>query len=503
MDQPGQNSVQGEQHNSNSHWWLFWLLVGLAVVFLLILIILRGLCTDVWYIRLLGLNNVLCNETTISGNQPKNMSVLSLNGNELSISGGNSITLPLNVNSQPGPSGANGSKGTPGIAGSTGPTGPSGPTDPCVVAGTYFCQNGNSYGATAQLGTLDNQDLQVVTASTNSLKIDALGNIIPNKLATVGGFGQSSFSGTSDSNFVIPTGGFAPGASTFTNSSANILQTESATIIDSSYNIGWAHNSTLNGTGYNLLYSLGSNITGGYGMVGQFVGATVNGSSNLMGQFGSFGGNLTVTDSSNILGGADGGSSITNSSNAIVGLQGNSTINFGLNSLIRINAGSATNVDTSIIQANNGTLLNLSRVTANGSNINLSGVSDSAFIGSDINITNTTRSAMTGVSVTASDTTNTNATGFVLGLDNVDWSNINGFSTNITDSSWSNIMANGPIAGIATIQNLSHFTGGFQGSVSINGIYGGAGNIVESVVNSSGGLYGGIHLADVNNAMNW
>ncbi len=188
MNQSEQGSFQNEQQNSNLHWWVFWLLVGLGLLFILIIIILRGLCTDVWYIRLLGLNNVLCNETNISGNQTKTLPTLSLNGNELSISGGNSITLPLNVNSQPGPAGTNGAKGSTGAAGSTGSTGPAGPTDPCIIASTYFCQNGNSYGVTAQLGTLDNQDLQVVTAGTDSLKIDALGNIIPNKLATVGGF---------------------------------------------------------------------------------------------------------------------------------------------------------------------------------------------------------------------------------------------------------------------------------------------------------------------------
>ncbi len=45
------------QHKS---WWALWLLGGLILLFLIMIIILRGLCTDVWYINLLRLNDKLC-----------------------------------------------------------------------------------------------------------------------------------------------------------------------------------------------------------------------------------------------------------------------------------------------------------------------------------------------------------------------------------------------------------------------------------------------------------
>ncbi len=502
MEQYQENSVQPQQDQNTTHWWIFWLLVGLGVIFIVILFILRSLCSDVWYIRLLGLNNGWCNQSSISGNQPSQKASLSLNGDELSISGGNSVKLPLTVNTQPGPAGATGTKGATGSVGSTGAIGPAGPTDPCVIAGTYFCQNGNSYGATAQLGTLDNQDLQVATSGSSSLKIDTLGNIIPNRYAVVGGLVQPAISGTSYSNIIIPTNVFAPGVTSVTDSSANILLAEASTLNNSSYNIGWVQNSSLTGTGLNIIYTLGSTIDSGYGLVGQFIGTNITNSNNLVGHFGSYGGSSTISNSSDVIGSVDAGSTVDHAQDVILGLQGNASVTTASNSLIRLNSGSGVTIDSSIIQDTNGVISNVSRVIANGNEMDLSSVSDSAVIGSTIGLSDSTRSAITGVAVTAQGMTNTNVTGFSLTLNNVDWSNVNGFNATVTDASWNNILINGPVSGSTSIQNISHFTGLFLGENTIDGIYGGIANINDSIVNTSGGLYGAITYANVDSTDN-
>ena len=510
-----QQGPQYEETTKQSH-WLVWLLIGLAFLFLVIIIILRGLCTDVWYIRMLGLQDKLCSSSASSlpsassNNDPR----LSLSGATLTVStnGGNQSMVDLSSLLQPGAAGPqgpagyngfNGLNGSVGATGSTGPIGPAGPTDPCVGAGTYFCQGGNTYGTTALLGTNDTQDLQVRTAGTSSLNIDTLGNLVANKVATLGGYGQATFTGLSGSNIVIPTGDLAPGVSTFTDSSANILQTESATLVNSNHNIGWAINSTLNDTNNNLMYAIGSNIQGGYGFVGQFVGASISGSTNLLGRFGNPGVLPTIiTNSNDILGSADSGTSIISSSNSFINLQNSSTANLVTNSLLRLDNGTANVVDRSIIQDDNGSFTNVTAAVANGSNISLTNVFNGAYLGEIITVTNADRSAITGVGVTANDLVNTNATGFGLGLDNVHWSNINGFNATLNDISWSNLLVNGGIGGATTISNVSHYTGEFLGENTIAGIYTGTGIISSSSVIDSGGLTGSFNLADVNNVEN-
>ena len=509
-----QQEPQPEETTKQSH-WLVWLLIGLAFLFLIIIISLRGLCTDVWYIRMLGLQDKLCSSSASSlpsasrNGDPR----LSLSGATLTVStnNGNQSMVDLSSLLQPGatgpagPAGANGFNGfngSTGLTGATGATGPAGPTDPCVSAGTYFCQGGNTYGTTALLGTNDAQDLQVRTAGTSSLNIDTIGNLVVNKMATLGGYGQATFSGVSGSNIIIPTGVVVPGVSTFTDSSANILQTESATLVNSNYNIGWALGSTLTDTDNNLMFAFGSNINGGYGFVGQFIGATISGSSNILGQFGdNIFTSTVITNSYNILGSAESGSNITNSNNSLLNLQNSSTANLVTNSILRLDTGTADGVDRSIIQDDNGSFTNISAVVANGNSITLDTVTNGAFLGSGIDVTNADRSAITGVGVTANDLVNTNATGFGLGLDNVHWSNINAFNSNLSDVTWSNLLVNGGLGG-ATIADVSHYTGEFLGENTITGIYTGTGIISDSTVNSSGGLTGIYGLANVDNVEN-
>lgn len=463
---------------------------------------------------MLGLNDKYCSSATSLPNANNQTNPrLSLSGATLTVStsGGNQSMVDLSSLLQPGatgpagPAGANGFNGfngSTGATGATGATGPAGPTDPCVSAGTYFCQGGNTYGTTALLGTNDAQDLQVRTAGTSSLNIDTLGNLVANKVATLGAYGQATFTGLSGSNIVIPTGDLAPGVSTFTDSSANILQTESATLIGSNHNMGWAINSTLTDTNNNLMYAIGSNINGGYGFVGQFVGASISGSSNLLGQFGSPGFLPTVvTNSSNILGSAKSGTSITNSSDAFLSLQNSSTVNLVTNSILRLDNGTANVVDRSIIQDDNGSFTNVLAAVANGSNISLTNVFNGAYLGTGLTVTDADRSAITGVGVTANDLVNTNATGFGLGLNNVHWSNINGFNADLTDVTWSNLLIDGGLGG-TTILDVSHYTGEFLGDNTISGIYTGTGIVSDSTVNNSGGLTGMFTLANVDNTEN-
>lgn len=151
-------SSASSQGNSNNNFWLIWLLAGLAVFFILLIILLRGLCTDVWYVKILGLPSS-CGSSTSSGVSNSDQR-LTLSGSKLAISNGNSIDLAsvigakistslsgadltivnvdgagqtlststVNLSSliQPGANGVNGSNGTPGATGPQGPAGPAG-----------------------------------------------------------------------------------------------------------------------------------------------------------------------------------------------------------------------------------------------------------------------------------------------------------------------------------------------------------------------------------------
>ena len=159
--------------------WLIWLLSGLVVLFVLIIFILRGLCTDAWYVRLLGL------PANCSGTSTSTVPKLTLKDGILSIGASGDDAVPITLTGSkgetgtPGPEGASGGRGSVGSKGTTGAsgaTGPAGPADPCSVLTTYFCQGGNSYSATALLGTNDTNNLQVVTAGDKTALFDVYGN---------------------------------------------------------------------------------------------------------------------------------------------------------------------------------------------------------------------------------------------------------------------------------------------------------------------------------------
>lgn len=123
-----------------TRWWPLWLLGGLILLFLIMIIILRGLCTDVWYINLLKLNDKLCGGTS-SLEQRLTLKDGSIKGPELAEGAvgidnlSPSLQATINNISSPipgpqGPAGASGSTGAVGAAGSTGATGATGATGP-------------------------------------------------------------------------------------------------------------------------------------------------------------------------------------------------------------------------------------------------------------------------------------------------------------------------------------------------------------------------------------
>lgn len=413
-----------------------------------------------------------------------------------------------------GPAGANGFNGFNGATGpigATGATGPAGPTDPCVSAGTYFCQGGNTYGTTALLGTNDAQDLAVITSAQPSLLVDTNANVINTRAAFYAGSSLPVFDATSYGNNIS---GVLSGTTTtnFTNGSIgnnfilNSLNSGSGTITLSGAvgNIGWIDN-TIASSSYtdfydNLGYFADSHIDTAYGLVGQYSQVDFDNVSNLLGTYSQ----ATVSNSTNIFGALtddivdnvsnsiiyDTNSSITNSSNSLINVDGpgsvidnttfsiligtqNLNIDDAYQSIVFGNDNTASNIDFSAVQGSGNTATNLTRVVANG-------------VGIDI-----------------SDSNNTSLVGFGVTANGLSWSNVNAFNAELTDVAWSNLLVNGPAgASPASISDLGHFTGVVQGNTTITALNGGIANIVSSTVNNSGGLHGLFGLANIDDTTN-
>lgn len=123
--------IDYEEHNdSHLRWIVFGIVVAISLLSLLIWLLLRGICTEVWYIKLLGLQTS-CKTNVAVANLPnagKTSQKLEINGKELTLSdGGGTVTLNLEGSEGPaGPVGATGLRGLTGATGSTGATGPAG-----------------------------------------------------------------------------------------------------------------------------------------------------------------------------------------------------------------------------------------------------------------------------------------------------------------------------------------------------------------------------------------
>ncbi len=163
---------QYEEVDKKSH-WLIWLLVGLAALFLVIIIILRGLCTDVWYIRMLGLNDRWCpspasslvgktdladgsvtgkkvaSETITVSNLSQPIQQFITNTEQTLQQITQQISQVSNVPGPAGPVGATGLQGATGPTGATGATGATGPPGPAEpITSNVLNSAGNSLDST-------------------------------------------------------------------------------------------------------------------------------------------------------------------------------------------------------------------------------------------------------------------------------------------------------------------------------------------------------------------
>ena len=152
--------IKQQQIEAERSHWVIWLLIGLAVLFIILIAIMRGLCTDVWYIKLLGLPNNCTFSNSASntaGLALKRTQTISLDGNKLVLSE-NGGSVNLDFSQSIGPQGSNGPAGSNGSQGSSGPAGPPGPPGPGVIPSCSSDQvvtaNGITLSCTADQGNL-------------------------------------------------------------------------------------------------------------------------------------------------------------------------------------------------------------------------------------------------------------------------------------------------------------------------------------------------------------
>jgi uncharacterized coiled-coil protein SlyX len=511
-DQP-QAAVEDPRDSQIRHLrWLGWTLFALvAITFIIVIIILRGLCTDVWYINFLDLNNKLCGGESISEagrNQfrPK----ATLTGSQLTISDANGVlgssTIDLAVLIQPatpgpqGPQGANGFNGLNGLTGptgatgATGATGPAGPADPCSALTTYHCQGGNSFGTTSVLGTLDANNLHMITGGTNAMLVDLQGNVLPNRLATILALPPVTYT-SSVSNFNLPFATFSPGPSTVTDSSGNIMLLEAATLDGADYNIGWVSNASLTGTGFNLgFFGPGTSITGGFGYVGQFVDTSITTSRNLLGSYDS----AIVTNSLGILAQVE-DVTIDTVENSIVYLT-SGTITDSTNSLINVDGGGGTidNADYSVIIGESGLdITDAYESMIFGSSNTIDSIAFSAVLGTGNTATNLTRVTVNGVGVDISDSINTSLVGFGVTAEELAWSNINSVGGDLDDVSWANLGVNS-----STVIGSTQLSGYIQRGTTLDNVNASIFHVSDSTITDSAALHGQFPLANIDSTSN-
>lgn len=493
---------------NKNRWWPLWLLGGLILLFLITIIILRGLCTDVWYINLLKLNDRLCEGSNYSTNQSLRPG-LSLEGNSLTINGGNTVILPVKdgAEGKEGPKGEAGAKGTTGAKGSTGATGPAGPTDPCVTAGTYFCQGGNNYGTLAVLGTTDAQDLQVVAGGINNSKFDQYGNITLNIQESIGG-SAISIAPTAIANMFI-NGNTLLGSTVSGSSFANYLTLADSNITDVVTSYGSISNSDVVGASAIHGNIESSTITDLIGFTGYFGNGSLNSSYGLNGSF-LF---STIDSSANILGNVDGstiqsssglltqlsGSTVTGVGNSVIYLT-NGTIIDSNNSLINVDGSGAAfdNVDYSVvIGQSNLSVTDAYESTIMGSSNTIENISSSAVLGTGNTAIDLNRVSVNGVGVNIADSNNSSLVGFNADVSTLSWSNINTFNSTLDTVGWSDLRVN-----ISDLTNVHQFGGQIQGNSTLTNVQAGDAHISHSNITDSAGLFGLFPYANIDDSTN-
>lgn len=395
-------------------------------------------------------NNLNAQVTDLEGSgRSTSAQSLSLSGNELSLSDGNSVdlgTIFANLASQlqptagsQGSAGANGLAGSVGVTGSAGTNGAAGPADPCSALTSYFCQGGNSFSTTALLGTNDANNLEINTASARTATLDVSGNIVLNRLADIqnGAAYSPTFDATSNSNLLIPfclsLPCTVPGNLTGTSALFGFLG-DAASVTSVNASIGYFSGSLSSATG--LLGQFRGTIDRAYNLTGSF-GGSVNSTSpfatdwthDISGSFAT----SSILDSYQLLGGSEycngaggfiascpysgaastinnsrvnlaflGTSDMTNVSNSAVILNGQPDPFVGRSSATSVNQGfvvgtmvDLTNIDSSSILVNGDTggvpfsssVSSTSYSSVIGHDITVSGLAFNAVIGENFSLT--------------------------------------------------------------------------------------------------------------------
>ncbi len=192
--------------------WLIALLGGLAILFIIVIIILRGLCSDVWYIRALGLNDKWC-PSMVTGREQHAITGSQIAGETITYQ---NLSQPLQqfitttqqtlqvINQQvgvlqpgtPGPEGEIGIEGPVGPAGPAGATGDTGPMGPAGsstgIVSNVLSSAGNNLtstvnGVASNTANLINSNTASLTQSgglVNTVNGVAATQLIPSGTAT-------------------------------------------------------------------------------------------------------------------------------------------------------------------------------------------------------------------------------------------------------------------------------------------------------------------------------
>jgi hypothetical protein len=289
-------------NDSHLRWIVTGFVLTIAVLAILNWLILRAICSDAWYIKLLGLP-VQCKTTAAVLNLPnagKSTQRLELTGNTLSLSdGGGSITLDLA--GAAGPTGPAGAKGMTGATGATGASGGGGGT-----LNDAYNFGGPAAGRSINIANSTSPVQAYVPISAGPFGIGlgmvATGDGSPNNPTSsgvgwaklVGDFGGGVTNGSATiyshdiSNFASGTFGFNafldyPGSEIYVQGLNNTLGgsfgTLSFTTLGTSLNTGEGPTATSNGLGVNIGTGNGGAVSGDGGGL-NFGTGSASGSGN-------------------------------------------------------------------------------------------------------------------------------------------------------------------------------------------------------------------------------
>lgn len=165
--------------------------------------------------------------------------------------------------------------------------------DNTVLDDTFFMQGGNSYGATAVLGTNDNNSLELETNGTTRLTINTSGDATLTGNLTVQGTGASSIAGTLAVTDHASFGADATIDGDITLFGAFLGDSTASSVVTIDENMTDFSNAMTNGQSINITANPSSAYSGF--ISGQLIGTQVGGSSSAAAAF-SQGSLLNITD---------------------------------------------------------------------------------------------------------------------------------------------------------------------------------------------------------------